>query len=269
MDVKNVLTFAANVAQEAGALLLEGFYSAKEVTHKSSTVDLVTQYDTAAETLIVERIAAMFPEHGLIGEEGSARIGSSDFHWIIDPLDGTTNFSHGFPVWCISIALYKGERPYLAVIYDPTRDELFQAVAGAGATLIGRNGHKFKLGVSTTENLNTALLATGFPYDRHTSNIDNTMEVRAFVKRVQGIRRAGSAALDLCYVAAGRLDGYWEYKLQPWDVAAGMLIVQEAGGTLSDFEGKPPGLEKQMSLLGSNGRIHQAMLDVLSNIQAT
>lgn len=267
MDLEEAMRFAVGVAREAGEMLLEGFYAKKEIVHKSSAVDLVTQYDTQAEALIVERIANVYPDHGLLGEEGAERAGNCRFRWIVDPIDGTTNFAHGFPFWCISIALYEGKRPLIGVVYDPTQDELFHTTAGKGAFVIDRNGRSTPLQVSTTTELRAALLATGFPYDSHTSDDDNTKELRAFLKSAQGIRRPGSGALDLCYVAAGRTDGYWEYQMQPWDVAAGLLILQEAGGTHTNMAGGESILQKQMGVLASNGRIHQQMLDTLSSVQ--
>jgi len=261
MDLEFVLDTAVTIAREAGALLHEGFGQEKEITAKSSAVDSVTQFDQAAEALIVDRLQAAFPEHVLVGEEGGTMNGEGDgrYTWHIDPLDGTTNFVHGFPVFCVSLALVAEARPLVGVIYDPIRDECFTAVAGQGAYLNGRQLH-----VSRADSLIRSLLATGFPYDRHTSDHDNVAQLARFLKRVHGVRRAGSAALDLAYVAAGRLDGYWEYKLNSYDVAAGVLLVQEAGGQVTEMDGRTVQIAPQMALVASNGRIHADMLAVLS-----
>ncbi|GAB4279945.1 MAG: inositol monophosphatase family protein [Candidatus Promineifilaceae bacterium] len=259
------LDTAVTIAREAGELLAEGFDKKKEVVHKSTAVDWVTQYDTAAETLIVSRLREKFPEHGLLGEEGSNFAGNGRFQWIVDPLDGTNNFAHNFPVFCVSIALWEGQTPRVGVVYDPLRDECFTAVSGQGAWLT-RRGKVMKLSVTNTDNLASSLIATGFPYDRvkqQNGHVTNVAESEAFLRQVQGLRRAGSAALDICYVGAGRLDGYWEYKLHPWDVAAAVLIAQEAGGTVSWIDGSPFRLDKQVAMVASNGRIHQTMLHVI------
>ncbi len=195
-------------------------------------------------------------------EEGTDEGGSQPYTWLIDPLDGTSNFSHGFPVFCVSLALYEGRRPLVAVIYDPTRDECFTAIAGRGARVVGPMGAK-ALKVSETADLGHGLLATGFPYDSHSSSLDNGLQVARFIKRAFGLRRAGSAALDMAYVAAGRLDGYWEFKVSPWDIAAGVLLVQEAGGTVTSIDGTPLAFHSKMHILASNGLIHDDMLAVL------
>ncbi len=260
MKLERVLTTAVAIAREAGALLREGFGQEKEVAAKSSAVDWVTQFDQAAEALIMARLQAAFPGHTLVGEEGGTRAGDGRYTWYIDPLDGTTNFAHGFPVFCVSMALYQGTRPLVGVIYDPLREECFTAVTGQGAYLNGTR----PLHVSQANTLLHSLLATGFPYDRHTSDHDNLAQLALFLKRVHGIRRAGAAALDMAYVAAGRLDGYWEYKLNSYDVAAGLLLVQAAGGTVTDMQGSPPLIAPHMALVASNGRIHEQMLTVLS-----
>lgn len=259
------LDTAVTIAREAGELLVEGFDKKKEVVRKSTAVDWVTQYDTAAETLIVSRLREKFPEHGLLGEEGSDFAGNGRFQWIVDPLDGTNNFAHGFPIFCVSIALWEGQTPRVGVVYDPLRDECFTAAAGQGAWLT-RRGKAMKLSVTETDDLASSLIATGFPYDRvkqQNGRVTNVAESEAFLRQVQGLRRAGSAALDICYVGAGRLDGYWEYKLHPWDVAAAVLIAQEAGGTISWIDGSPFRLGKQVAMIASNGRIHQTMLHVI------
>lgn len=262
MDFDHVLEIAEAAARAAGELLMDGFGREKDVRTKSSSIDFVTQYDLAAEALILERLRAAFPGHSLVGEEGAAETGAQPYTWYIDPLDGTNNFSHGFPVFCVSLALYEGQRPLAGVIYDPTRDECFTAAAGSGARLVGPSGNQ-PLRVSGTATLEQGLLATGFPYDVHTSPLDNGAYVARFIKRAFGLRRAGSAALDMAYVAAGRLDGYWEFKVSPWDVAAGILLVQEAGGTVTAIDGAPVALADKLHILADNGLIHTEMLGVI------
>lgn len=262
MDFDHVLEIAEAAARAAGELLMDGFGREKDVRTKSSSIDFVTQYDLAAEALILEHLRAAFPGHSLVGEEGAAETGAQPYTWYIDPLDGTNNFSHGFPVFCVSLALYEGQRPLAGVIYDPTRDECFTAAAGSGARLVGPSGNQ-PLRVSGTATLEQGLLATGFPYDVHTSPLDNGAYVARFIKRAFGLRRAGSAALDMAYVAAGRLDGYWEFKVSPWDVAAGILLVQEAGGTVTAIDGAPVALADKLHILADNGLIHTEMLGVI------
>jgi myo-inositol-1(or 4)-monophosphatase len=259
------MEIAEATARAAGALLMDGFDREKETQTKSSAVDFVTQYDLAAEALILERLRDAFPGHGFVGEEGTAETGAQPYTWHIDPLDGTSNYAHGFPVFCVSLALYEGEQPLLGVIYDPTRDECFAAIAGRCAQLITPVGVKSLLVSGNTE-LVSSLLATGFPYDVHTSALDNAAYVARFIKRAFGLRRAGSAALDLAYVAAGRLDGYWEFKLKPWDVAAGILLVREAGGLATREDGGPLSLAPQMHVVASNGHIHDHMLAIIREL---
>ncbi|MGE0490324.1 MAG: inositol monophosphatase family protein [Vulcanimicrobiota bacterium] len=258
----DVLEKARPIALEAGALLLEGLGQAHHHDRKSSSVDLVTEYDRRAEELIAKRLAQSFPEHGLVGEEGSSRQGSDGFRWYVDPLDGTNNFAHGLPHFAVSMALYQHDLPQVALTYDPVKQELFEAVAGEGFFLNRRPGR-----VSQREELVESMLATGFPYDRHTDPHNNVAQLEAFLTRCRGIRRFGSASLDLAYVAAGRYDGFWEYKLGPWDVAAGILLVREAGGKVTATDGKPISLTSKVALVASNGKIHDAMVEVLSLAQ--
>ncbi len=262
MDLNATLDLAVAIAREAGAVLMDGFGRDKDIQTKSSAVDFVTQFDLAAERLITDRLRAAFPDHGLLGEEGTDHTGAHPYTWIIDPLDGTSNYAHGFPVFCVSLALYDGPRPLLGVIFDPTRDECFSAAAGQGAWLSSLAGRR-PLRVSAATQLVGSLLATGFPYDVHTSPLDNGAYVARFIKRAFGLRRAGSAALDMAYVAAGRLDGYWEFKVKAWDIAAGILLVQEAGGAVTSIDGRPLTFAREMHVLASNGLVHEAMLGVL------
>lgn len=263
MNLEDGLATAVAIAREAGQLLLDGFSQQKNIERKSSAVDWVTQYDKAAEELIFSRLRAEYPNHGFIGEEGTDDEGTAGYTWYVDPLDGTNNFAHGFPIFCVSIALYEGEKPLLGVLFDPTRGELFTAVSHQGAFLTTANGHKTQLHVSSETELVSSLLATGFPYDRQTSDDNNVRQVAAFLRAAQGIRRPGSAALDMAYVAAGRLDGYWEFKLYCWDMAAARLIAEEAGGKVTFTDGAPVEMVRKMSLVVSNGRIHDQMLAVL------
>jgi myo-inositol-1(or 4)-monophosphatase len=259
IDLYQVRAFAVDTAREAGALL-RGYLGAVAVDFKG-TVDLVTDADRASEALIAAKISTAFPDHALVGEEGtrgpSGQIDRSGYSWTIDPLDGTTNYAHGYPHFAVSIAMEHVGETLLGVIYDPTRDELFEATRGGGATLNGK-----ALGVSKTDELIRSLLATGFPYDL-TARGESTALWNAFLNICQGTRRDGSAALNLAYVAAGRLDGFWERPLNPWDIAAGALIVQEAGGIVSGFDG---GLFDPFDreVIASNGQIHDAMLEVVA-----
>lgn len=272
MNIGFVLNTAIETAEAAGTLLKAGVQAQKSIYSKSSAIDLVTEYDKEAEALILERLRRHFPDHYFVAEE-SGVLGNSEngrktpYTWHIDPLDGTNNFAHGFPVFCVSLALYERDRPLVGVIYDPMREECFTAAAGQGAYLKTAET-RTRLQVSQADTLLASLLATGFPYDRHTSSLDNVNQLAAFLKRVQGLRRSGSAALDLAYVAAGRLDGYWEYKLNSWDVAAGILLVLEAGGKVTDMAGRMPDLAGKIALIASNGLIHEAMTAVLGEVES-
>ncbi len=213
------------IAREAGALLMRYFASHVTIEYKGD-VDLVTEADRASEKMIVERLRSRWPEHGIVGEEGARSDPAADYRWYVDPLDGTTNFAHGYPVFCISIALVrKDEQLEVGVLYDPTRDEMFSAERGQGATLNGKPIH-----VSKTKRLAESILGTGFPSHKRHKN-PNIHFYHQLTLRSHGVRRAGSAALDLANVACGRYDGFWEFNLNPWDTAAGVLLVQEAGRT--------------------------------------
>jgi myo-inositol-1(or 4)-monophosphatase len=250
------LEVARGAALEAGRMLRSGLDERREISYKGA-VDLVTNFDHRAQELIFGRLSTAFPGHGFLAEEGLNRGEQGEFRWVFDPLDGTTNFAHRFPVFTVSIALESQGRVILGVVYDPMRDEMFQAVEGKGALLNGR-----RVRVSAVDDLNRSLLATGFPYDLRESPVNNIAHFNHFLTRAQAIRRCGSAAMDLCYVACGRFDGFWELKLKPWDHAAGALIVREACGRVSDFGGGEFKITSQESL-ASNGLIHQAMIGVL------
>jgi myo-inositol-1(or 4)-monophosphatase len=259
-DFERLFTVSRRAAHSAGALLREQWQQPKQITFKGA-IDLVTSVDRDCERLIVGLLRQNFPEHAIVAEEETNDVGDSQgYRWIIDPLDGTTNFAHGYPHFCISIALEYASEMILGLVYDPLRRETFEARRGAGATL---NGAAIR--VSGVKDLDTSLLATGFPYDRREHPDYYLSFFKAFMLRSQGIRRNGSAALDLCYVACGRVEGFWELKLRPWDIAAGALIVAEAGGTLSDFAGDDFSINGNETL-ASNGLIHDEMLEVLRDI---
>ena len=245
------------IAREAGALLM-GYFARRVKIEYKGDVDLVTEADRASEKLILERIRARWPKHNILAEEGGGSEAGSDYRWYVDPLDGTTNFAHGFPVFCVALGLeHKGER-VAGVVYDPTRDELFAAEKGSGAFLYNQGLNGSPIQVSKVGNLAESLVATGFPSHKRHKN-PNIHFYHQITLRTHGVRRAGSAALDLCYVACGRYDGYWEFNLNPWDTAAGVLLVEEAGGTVSDFLGGPFQIASR-EVCGSNGLLHAALL---------
>ncbi len=231
------LELATRAAKDAGQRLMERFEGSLQIETKSSAVDLVTQADREAEAVVLEQLRAAFPEDGILAEESGAQGQTQGPRWLVDPLDGTTNFAHGFPHFSVSIALYEGEQGRLGVVHDPTRDETFFAREGQGAWLRSPRHAARRLRVTATDALVRSLLATGFGYDRASGA--NLSEFAQVVRRVRGVRRAGSAALDLAYVAAGRVDGFWEYGLAPWDWAAGAILAREAGGVVQSIGGEP------------------------------
>jgi myo-inositol-1(or 4)-monophosphatase len=246
-----------DMAREAGDLLLS--YFGKVAIEYKGDVDLVTAADRNAEEMIVSRIRQQWPGHDLVGEEGSRKETGSEFRWYIDPLDGTTNFAHGYPVFCVSIALeYRGER-VAGVVFDPTRNEMFAAAKGAGARLNDR-----AIRVSKTCSLAESLVATGFPSHKRHKN-PNIHFYHQITLRSHGARRAGSAALDLCYVACGRFDAFWEFNLNSWDTAAGVLLVQEAGGKVTNFAAGPFSIDSR-EVLASNGLLHDELITEFTNI---
>jgi myo-inositol-1(or 4)-monophosphatase len=251
-----MLNFAIRVAQDAGRLLRDRLGTNIDIGHKGS-INLVTDVDLASEKLIREAIATHHPRHQVLAEESGLSDSGSEYRWIVDPLDGTTNYAHGYPVFCVSIALECNGEVILGVVYDPMRDELFAAERGVGATLNNRAIH-----VSKTEDLMQSILSTGFPYDIKTSTLTNLNHWENFAMNAQALRRDGAAALDLCYVACGRFDGFWELNLSPWDTAAGALIVAEAGGRVTDFSGGTFSNYKP-EVVASNGLIHERMIEVL------
>ena len=257
-----MLNFAIRVAKDAGRLLRDRVGTRIDIDHKGS-INLVTDVDLASESLIREAIFTFYPRHEVLAEEGGLSESGSEYRWIVDPLDGTTNYAHGYPIFCVSIALECRGEVVLGVVYDPMRDELFAAERGAGAALNNRPIH-----VSKTAELIRGLLSTGFPYDIRTSKLTNLDHWANFALNAQALRRDGAAALDLCYVASGRFDGFWELNLSPWDTAAGALIVTEAGGHVTNFSGGSFSNYKP-EVVASNGLIHDRMLEVLAMADKT
>jgi len=242
----------AEIAREAGALLMGYFHRRVKVEYKGD-VDLVTEADRASEALITRRIRERWPEHNIMGEEGTRTEQGSEYRWYVDPLDGTTNFAHAYPVFCVSLGLEHKDARVAAVVFDPTRDEMFTAQKGGGAFL---NGQPIR--VSALSDLGECLVATGFPSHKRHKN-PNIFFYHQITLKTHGVRRAGSAALDLCNVACGRFDGFWEFNLNPWDTAAGVLILEEAGGRVTRFYGQPFRIDSRETL-ASNGRVHEALL---------
>jgi myo-inositol-1(or 4)-monophosphatase len=250
------LAVALDLAREAGALLLEQLERPREIAEKGRRADIVTDADRASEALIVARLRRAFPAASILAEEGGTHRGSGDERWIVDPLDGTTNFAHGYPLFCISIAYERNGELLAGVVYAPALGECFACEKGAGARLGER-----PIRVSQIADVADALLCTGFKpsdYER------NAAEFRAASRRAQGVRRDGSAALDLAYVACGRFDGFWEFDLSPWDVAAGTLLIREAGGRVTAVDGTPATLDSP-SILATNALLHAEAIQTLSS----
>ena len=256
MGTEFYLKVAIEAAREAGQMLRDNLDVSREIKYKGD-VDLVTNFDNRSQQMIFDHLVKNFPDHDFMAEEGLDQDKGSPYRWIFDPLDGTTNYAHRFPFFSVSIALEFNGQIVCGVVYDPMRDETFSGMKNGGAFL---NGEGIK--VSDQDELDKSLLATGFPYDLRESEENNIIHFNNFVTRAQAIRRCGSAALDLCYVACGRFDGFWELKLQPWDVAAASLIVHEAGGYLTDFNNQKFSIHSHETL-GTNGLIHQQMLNIL------
>lgn len=250
------LTIALEAAREAGDLLLQYLDRPLNITQKARRADLVTDADRAAEKSIVERLRREFPQSSILGEESGLTCGTSDERWIVDPLDGTTNFAHGYPLFCVSIAYERAGELIAGVVFVPFMGECFAAEKGSGATCNDK-----RLTVSTVEMVGDALTCTGF----HPADYERNAEYFGRMSHhAQGVRRDGSAALDLAYIAAGRFDGFWEYDLHAWDIAAGTLLITEAGGTVSRIDGGPGRLEAG-SILATNGRIHAQMRAILTS----
>jgi len=255
-ELESMTDFAETLAREVGEIQKRCLGQSNRIEYKG-VVDLVTQVDHRCEAVIAGRIADRFPDHHIVAEESQYPQTGSAFQWYVDPLDGTTNYVHGYPCFSVSIALAVEGEMLLGVVCDPMREETFSGTKGEGAFLNGR-----RISVSKTQNLDHSLLATGFPYDIRESQENNIDCFTRFSLVSQGVRRDGSAALDLCYLAMGRFDGFWEMKLHPWDLAAGILMVMEAGGRVSDFEGEDFRLDSG-EVLATNGLIHDQMVSVL------
>jgi myo-inositol-1(or 4)-monophosphatase len=256
MDLDHMKAVALAAAYSGGSYIRSRLDRTRRIDHKGE-IDLVTEADLGSERRIIDIIRASFPDHTILSEEHGLTEGRSAYKWIVDPLDGTTNFAHGLAACCVSIALVKENRPIIGIVWGPFTDELFSAVRGAGAYLNGR-----RMTVSGIDRIGDSLIATGFPYNVRTIMAPVMNRLTRCLEASQGIRRLGSAALDMCYVAAGRFEAFWEEQLHPWDTAAGHLIVTEAGGQVTDFDNRP--FEPEMkSILASNGRIHHRMLELL------
>ncbi len=255
-QTESFLAFMRPLARRAGTMLKQGFNKRLSITYKGR-INPVTDVDLRCERLITDAITRKFRGHAVLGEEGSDSRGKSEFVWIIDPLDGTVNYAHGFPVYCVSIGLECQKEIVAGVVYDPERDEMFWSGLNRPSYL-----NKTRISVSKETRLERSLLATGFAYDIGTSRKNNLGYFARMAKRAQGIRRPGSAAIDLCWLAAGRIDGFWELKLHPWDTAAASLILRQAGGVTTRIDGSAYSIFDP-DLLASNGRIHTAMMKAL------
>ncbi len=256
-NVSDLLQIAQVIARQAGIVLMEGYGNVRHIQQKGA-IDLVTEFDRRSEDVILSSIQQKFPGHSILAEESGRNKTISEYRWLIDPLDGTTNFAHGIPIFSVSIGLLKNNSPVVGVVYDPFRNEMFSAEEGAGATL---NNHPIH--VSSQRDLGQAVISTGFPYDLRTNPRNNIAQFTQFQLRTQAVRHLGSAALDCAWTAMGRLDGYWEFGVQPWDVGAGALIVREAGGCVTSVDREEDFLASD-SIVVSNSLLHDQMLRVLS-----
>jgi len=256
---KDYLEAAVEIARDAGKILMEEFTRPLDIRYKGDEVDIVTQADKRSEQFIVSRLNQLFPGHAIAAEEGTGQETTSEFRWHVDPLDGTTNFAHGYPCFCVSIALAQRDTLLAAVVFNPFYNELFAAARGEGATLNGK-----RISASKNATLSTSLLCTGFPV-RNRRLSPNLQYYGEFTQRSHGVRRDGSAALDLACVACGRFEGFWEFGLNKWDTAAGVLLIEEAGGKVTDFEGKPYQLGGPV-ILATNRSIHEEMRQVALEI---
>jgi|CZCB01.1.fsa_nt_gi myo-inositol-1(or 4)-monophosphatase len=261
-NLTGMLDYVKQTARRAGDILREAYDRPRNITYKGE-VDLVTETDLTVEAFIISALQERYPDIGVLAEEGGEVGEVSEMRWLIDPLDGTNSFAHGIPIFCVSIGLRGPDGPVLGVIYDPLRDECFSALRGQGAWLNDRPCR-----VSSVPRLGEAMLATGFPYERRTIIDNNSAAAAMFLRRAQGIRRLGSAALDMAYVACGRFDGLWEWGVKPWDIGAGLLLVKEAGGRLTNYAGRPVDdlRQNRQNVVASNGLIHDEMLAVLAQI---
>lgn len=268
VDLHATLSELHQIIRGAGDIIMRHFEAPIVAESKTHRIDIVTAADREAESFIVAELLKRFPTHHIVGEEGGgqgAPLAEATHHWYVDPIDGTVNFASKLPHFCTSIALTTPERDILlGLVFDPSRRELFTAIRGEGAWLNGK-----PLKVTRTRELVDAVITSGFPYDKHENPDNNLREWGSFLTKIRGERRLGSAALDLCYVAAGRLDGYWEKDLKTYDVMAGLLLVTEAGGRVSDYQGQPkPQRQERGRYVASNGLLHPAMLQVLAEVSA-
>jgi myo-inositol-1(or 4)-monophosphatase len=262
-QLQNFLDIATEAAMAGGAVLQQHWGKLERVEEKGRAGDLVTEVDRVAEQHILQVIQRHFPAHGILAEEsGRLGEGDSEYLWAIDPLDGTTNYAHGYPVACVSVGLFIGGTPQVGAIYNPFRQELFRAARGLGATLNRR-----PIRVSQTQELGRSLLVSGFAYDRRETADNNYAEFCHLTHLTQGVRRSGSAALDLTDVACGRLDGYWERGIKPWDIAAGIVILEAAGGLVTAYDGTPIAIESGR-ILATNGQIHSSLSQALQEVAA-
>ena len=255
--MSDILQIAEVIARQAGVILMEGFGNVRHIQQKG-VIDLVTEFDKRSEEVVLSSIQQKFPDHAILAEESGHNNTVSEYQWVIDPLDGTTNFAHGIPIFSVSIGLLKNNSPVVGVAYDPFRNEMFSAEKGHGAFL---NNHPIH--VSSQTDLGHAVISTGFPYDLRTNPRNNLAQFVQFQLRTQAVRHLGSAALDCAWTAMGRLDGYWEFGIKPWDVGAGALIVREAGGCVTSVDGDENFLSSE-SILVSNSLLHEQMQRVLS-----
>lgn len=258
MNIDHAFKTASEAVLEAGRILKKGFRKKKSY-QKKGAIDLVTEWDFKFQETVISKLKIHFPDSDFLVEESGIERRVSPYCWVLDPLDGTTNFVHGFPFFCISLALTFEYSPLLGIVYNPEREETYWALRGKGAFYNGR-----PIRVSSMTRVSQGLLATGFPYNIRKTHQSVLKRFERVIIRAQGIRRAGSAAMDLCLVARGVLEGFWESYLKPWDTAAGVLIVEEAGGQVSDFSGHPFHIHKKQ-ILATNGLIHQEMIEILQS----
>ena len=255
--MSDILQIVEGISRQAGAVLMEGYGNVRHIQQKG-VIDLVTEFDERSEEVIISSLHQAYPEHAILAEESGHNHAISEYQWVIDPLDGTTNFAHGIPIFSVSIGLWKNNAPVLGVVYDPFRNEMFSAELGCGATL---NNHPIH--VSSRSDLGQGVISTGFPYDLRTNPQNNLAQFVQFQLQTQAVRHLGSAALDCAWTAMGRLDGYWELGIKPWDIGAGVLLVREAGGCVTTTDGDEYFLSHE-AVLVSNSLLHEQMLRVLS-----
>lgn len=256
-ELKKICEVAKQAAMKSGEYALSRLATKKDIDHKSGINDLVTDVDKKCEKIVIDIIKETFPEHSILAEESGEEHNAEGYTWVIDPIDGTTNYAHGFPVFCTSVGVMAEGRSVVGVVYDPTRDELFHCIKGEGAFLNGD-----PISVSGAKSVSESLIATGFAYNIE-RKIANLGHFRKMLECAQAVRRPGAAAIDLCYVASGRMDGFWELGLNPWDTAAGYLLVIEAGGVVTTLDGKDFDVTKP-AVLATNGNIHREMQEMLN-----